>query len=130
MNSLRKKNVTKMENAYVVQQEKKAAMVDKRKRGLKRRLTLYAVCAAIFTVLAVSTLISQHNTLHEKTLQRDKTEKQLANLKQDEKVLKTEIVKLNDDEYVAKLVRKDYFLSKEGEIIFNLPNDKEDSDEY
>lgn len=130
MNSLRKKNVTKMENAYVVQQEKKAAMIDKRQRGLKRRLTLYAVCAAIFTVLAVSTLISQHNTLQEKTLQREKAENQLANLKQDEKVLKTEIVKLNDDEYVAKLVRKDYFLSKEGEIIFNLPNDKEDSDEY
>lgn len=128
MNSLRKKNVTKMENAYVVQQEQKTATVMKRKRGLKRRLTLYAVCAAIFTVVAVSTLLSQNSTLHEKTLQKEKTENQLANLKKDETALKDEIVKLNDDEYVAKLVRRDYFLSKEGEIIFNLPKDKEDSD--
>ena len=117
-----------MENAYVVQQEKKAATIMKRKRGLKRRLTLYAVCAAIFTMLAVSTLISQNSTLHEKTLQKEKAENQLANLKKDEKALKAEIVKLNDDEYVAKLVRRDYFLSEEGEIIFNLPNDKEDRD--
>lgn len=124
MNSLREKNVTKMENAYVVQQEKKAATVNKRRRGLKRRLILYAVCAAIFTVLAVSTLISQNSTLHEKALQKEKAESQLASLKQDEKALKTEIVKLNDDEYVAKLVRRDYGLSEEGEIIFNLPNDK------
>ena len=130
MNGLRKKKVTKMENDYVVQQEKKTATVMKRKRGLKRRLTLYAVCTAIFTVLAVSTLISQYNTLHEKTLQKVKVENQLANLTKDEKNLKAEIVKLNDDEYVAKLVRRDYFLSKEGEIIFNLPNDKEDSDQY
>ena len=117
-----------MENAYVVQQENKAAKVMKRKRGLKRRLTLYAVCAAIFTVLAISTLLSQNSSLHEKTLQKEKSEQQLANLKTDEKALKAEIVKLNDDEYVAKLVRRDYFLSKEGEIIFNLPNDKEDRD--
>lgn len=128
MNSLREKNVTKMENAYVIQQEKKAATFNKKRRGLKRRLILYAVCTAVFTVLAVSTLISQNNTLHEKTLQKEKTEHQLASLKQDEKALKTEIVKLNDDEYVAKLVRRDYGLSEEGEIIFNLPNDKEDSD--
>ena len=73
MNSLRKKNVTKMENAYVVQQEKKAATFMKRKRGLKRRLTLYAVCAAIFTVLAVSTLISQNSTLHEKDYSNGKS---------------------------------------------------------
>ena len=128
MNSLRKKNVTKMENAYVVQQEKKAAKVMKRKRGLKRRLTLYAVCAALLTVLAISTLLSQHSSLHDKTLQKEKAEQQLASLKTDEKALKAEVARLNDDEYVAKLVRRDYFLSEEGEIIFNLPKDEEDRD--
>lgn len=117
-----------MENAYVVQQEKKAATFMKKRRGLKRRLTLYAVCTAIFSIIAVSTLISQNNTLHDKTQEMEQTENRLAKLKKDEKGLKDEIVKLNDDEYVAKLVRRDYFLSEEGEIIFNLPNDKEERD--
>jgi cell division protein DivIC len=31
------------------------------------------------------------------------------------------IVKLNDDEYIAKLARKEYFLSNDNEIIFTLP---------
>lgn len=128
MSSLRNENVTKMENAYVVQQEKKAATMMKKKRGLKRRLTLYAVCTVIFTIVAVSTLISQNSTLKAKTLEMEKAQGQLANLKKDEKALNAEIVKLNDDEYVAKLVRSEYFLSEEGEIIFNLPKDKEDRD--
>ena len=123
MGSLRKKKITKMDNAYVVQQEQKAAKFQKRKQGLKRRLALYGVFVAIFAVFAISTLISQHRILNEKTLQKEKAEHQLVQLKSDEKLLKSEIVKLNDDEYVAKLVRKDYFLSEEGEIIFTLPND-------
>ena len=128
MNSLRKENVTKMDNAYVVQQEKKAATVQKRKRGLKRRLILYAVCASIFGILTLSTLLSQSGTLNEKTQQKESIKNQLTKLDKQEKALKTEIVKLNDDDYVAKLVRKDYFLSEKGEIIFNLPKDKEDRD--
>ena len=128
MDSLREKNVTKIENTYVVQQEQKAAKVQKRKLGLKRRLTLYAATTLLFTIIAVATLISQNSILHEKNAQMEKAEKQLAQMKSDEKSLKAEIVKLNDDEYLAKLVRRDYFLSEEGEIIFTLPKDKEDRD--
>ena len=117
-----------MDNDYVVQQEKRAATVKKRKRGLRRRLALYGVCVAIFTVLAVSTLISQNGTLHEKVNQKTKAESQLAKMKSNERSLKAEIVKLNDDEYVAKLVRRDYFLSEKGEIIFNIPNNKQGRD--
>ena len=36
-------------------------------------------------------------------------------------LLKEEIVKLNDDDYIAKLARKEYFLSDDNEIIFTLP---------
>ncbi|MDI3410420.1 septum formation initiator family protein [Bacillus sonorensis] len=34
--------------------------------------------------------------------------------------LKDEIVKLKDEDYVAELARKDYYLSKDGEIIFKF----------
>ena len=128
MNSLRQKNVTKMDNAYVVQQEKKAEKVQKRKRGLRRRLMLYAVCATIFAIFAVATLTSQYGMLGEKAQQKEQAQSHLAQLENDEKLLKDEIVKLNDDEYVAKLVRRDYFLSEEGEIIFNIPKAEEQRD--
>ncbi len=42
-------------------------------------------------------------------------------------MLKSQIIKLNDDEYIAKLARKEYFLSEDNEIIFAIPeNDKKD----
>ena len=54
----------------------------------------------------------------------EQIEAELDSLKQDEVLLKEEIVKLNDDEYIAKLARKEYFLSKDNEIIFTLPEKK------
>ncbi|MFF2459948.1 septum formation initiator family protein [Peribacillus simplex] len=128
MSSLRKKKVAKMENPYVAQQEKKVQTVEKKKRGLMRRLTLYSIFAAVFLIFAVSTLITQNVALDEKVNQKEEMKGKLAELKKDETLLKEEIVKLNDDDYIAKIARRDYFLSEKGEIIFTLPKGKEDSD--
>ncbi|TDL84852.1 septum formation initiator family protein [Vibrio vulnificus] len=128
MSSLRKRKVAKIENPYVAQQEKKVQTVEKKKRGLMRRLTLYSVFAAVFLIFAVSTLITQNVALDEKVQQKEEMKGKLAKLKKDETLLKEEIVKLNDDDYIAKIARRDYFLSEKGEIIFTLPKGKEDSD--
>ncbi|WHX67186.1 septum formation initiator family protein [Peribacillus frigoritolerans] len=128
MSSLRKRKVAKIENPYVAQQEKKVQTVEKKKRGLMRRLTLYSVFAAVFLIFAVSTLITQNVALEEKVQQKQELKGKLAELKKDETLLKEEIVKLNDDDYIAKIARRDYFLSEKGEIIFTLPKGKEDSD--
>ncbi|MFJ5752167.1 septum formation initiator family protein [Peribacillus frigoritolerans] len=128
MSSLRKRKVAKIENPYVAQQEKKVQTVEKKKRGLMRRLTLYSVFAAVFLIFAVSTLITQNVALDEKVQQKQEFKGKLAELKKDETLLKEEIVKLNDDDYIAKIARRDYFLSEKGEIIFTLPKGKEDSD--
>lgn len=128
MSSLEKRNVAKIENPYVAQQEKKVQTVKKKKRGLVRRLTLYSVFAAIFLIVAVSTLITQNIALDEKVQQKEELEGKLAKMEKKETLLKEEIVKLNDEEYIAKIARRDYFLSDKGEVIFNLPKSKEDSD--
>ncbi len=38
-------------------------------------------------------------------------------------------MKLNDDDYIAKLARKEYFLSEKNEIIFSIPENKKKTDE-
>ncbi|MDQ0220890.1 septum formation initiator family protein [Peribacillus cavernae] len=128
MGSLRKKKVAKIESPYVFQQEKKMQTVGKKRRGLVRRLTFYAVCAAVISVLAVTALISQAATLKEKEDKQEQLQNRLSKLEKNEELLNEEIVKLNDDDYIAKLARRDYFLSDKGEIIFNLPKKKGDSD--
>nr|WP_026693209.1 septum formation initiator family protein [Peribacillus kribbensis] len=130
MSNLEKRNVSKIESTYVSQQEQKVQTVARKRRGLVRRLSVMGVLAAVLTCLLISTLMSQASVLEQKKEQKKKLTTQLTGLKNDQKDLEDEVTKLNDDDYIAKLARRDYFLSDKGEIIFNLPKKKQDSDSY
>jgi len=124
MNAIRKRNVAKIENEYV-QQSEKAGIADKRKRKLLfRRLAFFFVITSVITVCMISTFISRTSALETKLDEKEKLEMELSKLQKQQNLLEEEIVKLNDEEYIAKLARRDYFLSQEGEIIFNLPEDE------
>lgn len=74
----------------------------------------------------ISTYISQIAALDEREAEKKQLQRQLSGLERQQQILEEEIVKLNDDEYIAKLARKEYFLSEENEIIFNLPKKEEE----
>lgn len=127
MSAIRKKNIAKIENQYV-QQREKAGIAESRKRKLLfRRLAVFALFASVISYLMISTYISQSSALEKKQEDKEQLEQKLANLQKEQEILDEEIVKLNDDEYIAKLARKEYFLSEKNEIIFNLPKEKKDS---
>ena len=46
--------------------------------------------------------------------------KKIETLEKEKKVLETDILKLNDPDYIAKYVREKYFYSKEGELILRI----------
>lgn len=125
-----RKNVTPMENEYVRHQEHMHQSSSKRKKRLVRRLAVFLVLVLAISGFLVSTLISRAQVLEDKRTEKAQLEKKLEHLKDKQTALEEEIVKLNDDEYIAKLARRDYFLSDEGEIIFNIPEpDKEKEEE-
>ncbi len=127
MSAIRKKNIARIENQYV-QQREKAGIAETRKRKLLfRRLAVFALFASIISYLMISTFISQTAALEKKQADKAQLEQKLAKLQKKQEILDEEIVKLNDDEYIAKLARKEYFLSEKNEIIFNLPKEKKDS---
>lgn len=127
MNVIRKRNISKIENQYV-QQREIAGIAESRKRKLLfRRLAVFALFASVISYLMISTFISQSASLDKKQAEKERLEHKLASLEKKQEILDEEIVKLNDDEYIAKLARKEYFLSEKNEIIFNLPKDKKDS---
>lgn len=49
--------------------------------------------------------------------------KKEADAKERKEMLQAQVELLNNDEYVAKLARSEYYLSKPGEIIFSLPKE-------
>ena len=116
-----KHNITKLQTNYALQKEESQISIARRKKGLYRRLTVFFVFAVAIAYLMISTIISQNSALANKTDEKEQLKKELVTLEKDEVLLKEEIVKLNDDEYIAKLARKEYFLSNDNEIIFTLP---------
>ncbi|PKR82925.1 FtsB family cell division protein [Heyndrickxia camelliae] len=125
----KEKNITSMENAYTKQQMVKEKVKARRKKLLFRRLVVFGIIAVASVYLLVSTLISRNHQLEAKQAEKVKLEKKLADLKKKKSYLQDEVVKLNDDNYIAKLARSEYFLSEKGEIIFNIPDDKKKKDE-
>lgn len=126
MGAIKNRTVTKLQSGYVQQHERNEMIATKRKKLIFRRLFVFFIFAAFISYFMISTLVSQASTLDEIRAEQKKVNEELKVLKKDETVLKEEIVKLNDDEYIAKLARKDYFLSEKGEIIFTIPLEKEE----
>lgn len=56
--------------------------------------------------------------------QKKELEDRIASLKEEEKVLESDIQKLEDPSYVARYAREKYLYSKDGEIIIRIPDDE------
>lgn len=124
-----KRNITAMENTYIKQQHVKERALARKRKLLFRRLSLFVLLTIAISYVLISTLISRNDLLEEKRAEKAKLENTLAKLDKKQSLLKDEVVKLNDDEYIAKLARSEYFLSEDGEIIFNIPEPKEKKEE-
>ncbi|GAA0439405.1 cell division protein DivIC [Lentibacillus halophilus] len=120
------KTVTHLDSDYMQQYDAYIARQKRKKKRLVRRLVLFAA----ITMLVIGSLTVYHlqqRSLHaEKQQQYEQLQDKLAHLEKKEQSLKEDIHLLNNDEYVLEIARTNYFYSKEGELIFNIP-DKEPS---
>ena len=62
------------------------------------------------------------NIINIRKMQMEKVDlkSELVSLEEEKKILETDILKLNDPDYIAKYVREKYFYSKEGEVILRI----------
>ena len=72
--------------------------------------------------------IKQKQVLEVKELEKVEMTAQLEEVQEEQEVLKRQLVKLDDDDYIAKFARKEYFLSENNEIIFSIPENKKKTD--
>jgi len=120
----KKLNTRKLENDYVRTTDSQMQYKKKKKIALRRRLLVFAVFAMTVIISLISMNISQNARLEEKLDQKDQVLAELEEVKEQQQMLILQIAKLEDDEYIAKLARKEYFLSEDGEIIFTIPKDE------
>ncbi|KZZ86537.1 FtsB family cell division protein [Bacillus sp. SJS] len=124
MSAEKSHKVTQLQSQYMQQQERNDQILKRRKRGLFRRLTVFGAIVALFAIFIITGMINQSAALSEQAEQKDKLTSELKDLKKEQSMLQEEIGKLNDDDYIAELARRDYFLSGENEIIFSSPDKK------
>ncbi|PRO64399.1 FtsB family cell division protein [Alkalicoccus urumqiensis] len=113
--------VRRLTTEYVERKEEQEEHQRRRMRGLKRRLTAFAVVMAFVLISTSVILFQQHQTLNQSEQEQLQLEEQLAQLEADEADLKNEIELLHDNEYIGELARRDYMLSRPGETLFQLP---------
>lgn len=123
-------NVQPLDNDYVRSNPnaKKAKQRAKKAVLLRRRLAIFSIIAIASIVGLIQFSSMQSERLAEKQIKKAEVDAQLEEALSKQEMLNLQISKLEDDEYIAKLARKEFFLSEEGEIIFTIPKtvDKED----
>jgi cell division protein DivIC len=120
--------VASIPTEYVRSLQKKESRKHARKIKLYRRLTVFAVVAAIILGGMTHMFIKQKQVLEVKELEKIALVDRLEDVQLEQEILKRQLVKLDDDDYIAKLARKDYFLSENNEIIFSIPENKKKTD--
>ncbi|MEK3888950.1 FtsB family cell division protein [Bacillus sp. FSL K6-3431] len=116
--------IASLETNFMKQQEVSKRRSVKRKKLLIRRLSVFLILVLALSYLTISSFISRTSLLEAKKEEKQMLEETLAKLEKKQSMLENEVIKLNDDEYIAKLARSEYFLSDKGEVIFNIPETK------
>lgn len=95
----------------------------KKKRKIKAskiRILLFGTISLVVIVYFFTILFSYTYNIYSLKQEEKKLQIELADLEHDEKLLKTNIEKLKDPDYIAKYARENFQYSKDGEIILKL----------
>jgi len=123
------RNISSINKDYVRSVERQENRQKAHKVRLYRRLAAFAVVVVAVIGWLSFTMYTQSQALAAKEEKKEKALLVLEEVQDEQEMLNSHIIKLNDDEYIAKLARKEYFLSEDGEIIFAIPeNDDKKSD--
>lgn len=86
----------------------------------KRRITLLIIIFIPLLTIFVSNMFSYWSQIYNNIKEKEELELLYREILEEEETLKSEIVKLQDDEYIARYAREKYLYSKDGEIIIKI----------
>ena len=86
----------------------------------KRRITLLMLIFIPLLIMFVSRMFSYWSVIYSNVKEKKELELKYKEILEREDLLKSEISKLEDEEYVARYARENFLYSKDGEIIIKL----------
>lgn len=116
-------NVESINNEYTETQVLKKKISQAMNQKLKRRMISIVTIGAVILIPMAKGVVDNLGTIQEMEMQIAIAKEDKKSLTQENQDLEIQVGLLQDEEYVAKLARSRYYLSKDGEIIFSLPED-------
>lgn len=117
--------VTNLNNQFTVESQQQAIAAQHRRRvrliHRRRFLATFAFLLVCVALLGVQILHAQKTNQRLQT-QVEQQQHALKQARQTKRDLKVQVNQLHDDDYLNKLIRYKYDYSKNGEIIFSLPD--------
>ena len=97
-------------------------MKKKKRKTLKYKIRFFLAFVLFGSITAVLgyNLVTNILIIKEMNLQKSALKDQIVDLAYQKEVLETDILKLEDPDYIAKYVREKYFYSKDGELILRI----------
>ena len=94
----------------------------KKRKASKSKIRIFISLIVFGSVMAALGYNCLTNIMKINDMNNEKKELQdkLAALEEEKELLETDILKLEDPDYIAKDVREQYFYSKDGELILRL----------
>ncbi|MCP3029685.1 septum formation initiator family protein [Halobacillus sp. A5] len=118
-----KSSVTRMDSTYMKNYDAQLERHARKKKRLMRRIILFSLLVIIVAGSMVTYHFQQRALHAEKVEEYKQLQAEMDELETEEKNINEEIELLNNEDYVLQIARSNYFFSKDGEIIFKMPND-------
>lgn len=125
----KRKQIRVLNNEYFQAKQKEARLQAKRQKRQQQRSLLHLICIAImgllftYGVIRVAQAYLQIKEIKQETIV---AKRELKRTQAKNERLKREVERLKDADYVQKIIRSQYFYSKDGETIYILPDDAKD----
>lgn len=116
-------NIENLKNEYTQEKNLQNHREKKQKRHMQRRILLISLIGGIIIVGLSITILVNRQEVAKMNREKVQAEKNLKKVQAEQRLLNNQINQLKDDDFVTKLARSKYYLSKDGEIIFSLPED-------
>ena len=119
--------IIKMLNKYTIDLDSKKESLKGERKVRRRRMIIVSMLAFVFIFSLISGGIKQK--VENRALKDEVRETELVLEEKQEKraELEQEIIQLNDENYIRRIARGDFFMSGSGELIFSLPESKKES---
>lgn len=117
--------VIRLINNYTKKRESEKKRLQNETRVSRRRTVVFGSVLLVIVLLLLLVGVNQKKANQELQTEVAATSEVLDERNKKHDDLEQQIKQLNDDNYILRIARSEFFLSEEGELIFNLPEREE-----